>query len=68
MVYDVTAPEASKFVLYKNTRDFTADIKGDSGPEGLHVILSKASPTGTPLLLVANESSGTVAVFEVVVE
>lgn len=37
---------------------------GDLGPESLSFIASANSPTGKPLLLMANEVSGTLTVFE----
>lgn len=39
---------------------------GDLGPEVVHVIAAEDSPTGAPLLAVANEISGTAALFEIV--
>lgn len=41
------------------------DRAGDLGPEGLAFVKAKDSPTGTPLLLVGNEVSGTTTVFSV---
>lgn len=64
MTYDVTHPASPVFLNYTNTRDFQAGITSDSGPEGLEFIAAAASPTGRPLLLVANEVSGTVAILE----
>ncbi|MFB6473290.1 choice-of-anchor I family protein [Paenibacillus glucanolyticus] len=64
MTYDVSDPSAPTFLNYINTRDFTAGITSDSGPEGLDFISAFDSPTGRPLLLVANEVSGTVALLE----
>lgn len=70
MVYDVTNPHAPVFVDYANNRDFsvdpaTAPQAGDLGPEGLIFIAAKNSPTGRPLLVVANEVSGTVTLYDV---
>ncbi|MGL4344089.1 MAG: choice-of-anchor I family protein [Cellulosilyticaceae bacterium] len=65
MVYDITNPYNAKYQSYVNTRDFSMPIGGDSAPEGIEFISQKASPTGKPLLLVANEVSGTVRVLEV---
>lgn len=64
MTYDVTNPQHPVFVNYINTRDFSAGINTDSGPEGLEFIPAPESPTGLPLLLVANEVGGTVAILE----
>lgn len=64
MVYNVTDPENPVFANYTNTRDFNAGLNTDTGPEGLEFVPATESPTGLPLLLVANEVSGTVAVLE----
>lgn len=65
MVYDVTDPTSPSFVQYLNNRDFTADPPApDSGPEGFSFIDASDSPTGSPLLLVANELTATVSVYE----
>ncbi len=64
MVYDVTDPAAPQFVDYQNPRDFDGDALGpDSGPEVLRFIDAKDSPTGAPLLVVANEVTGTVTLW-----
>jgi DNA-binding beta-propeller fold protein YncE len=69
MVYDLTLPEAPRFVSYINTRDFSADIEslaaGDLAPEASVFIPAAQSPTQKPLLVVGNETSGTTAFFEV---
>ncbi|AYB45991.1 choice-of-anchor I family protein [Paenibacillus lautus] len=64
MTYDVTDPSAPAFLNYFNSRDFNGGIQSDSGPEGLDFIPASDSITGRPLLLVANEVSGTVALLE----
>ena len=64
MVYNITEPANAYFVDYINTRDFSQSIAGDVSPEGLCFVPAKKSPTGKPLLLAANEVSGTVAIFE----
>ncbi len=65
MVYDVTNPEDVEFVQYMNTRDYSDDIAGDCGPEGLKFVARGDSPIDQPLLLVANEVSGTLSIFQV---
>ncbi|BBK36039.1 hypothetical protein STAQ_11170 [Allostella sp. ATCC 35155] len=69
MVYDVTDPANSQFVQYLNNRDFTQDIEtaaaGDSGPEVVQFVAAADSPTGKPMLLVANEISGTTTVYDI---
>lgn len=66
MMYDVTNPEQATFLNYTNSRVFTPknNLNTDTGPEGLDFIPAEISPTGLPLLLVAYEVSGTVAVFQ----
>lgn len=65
MVYDVTNPLAPVFEDYQNTRSNTA-FTGDLGPEGIQYISNTNSPTGKPYVIVANEVSGTVVVFEII--
>ncbi len=64
MMYDVTDPTAPFFVDYLNNRNFAAGT-GDLGPEGVHFIPAKDSPNGRPIVVVANEISGTVTLYEV---
>ncbi|NJL84342.1 MAG: hypothetical protein HC890_18015, partial [Chloroflexaceae bacterium] len=69
LVYEVTNPNSPEFVQYLNTRDFSGDAEagtaGDLGPEGLTFISAANSPDASPLLVVANEVSGTTTIFEV---
>ncbi|PZR15557.1 MAG: hypothetical protein DI539_18305 [Flavobacterium psychrophilum] len=64
MVYDVTDPTAVKFVDYKNSRSVSA-YAGDHGPEGIIHIKAADSPDGKDYIIVANEISGTLTIFEV---
>jgi hypothetical protein len=67
MVYNITNLESPVFYDYINTRDFsglTLERMGDLGPEGICSVEAKSSPTKRPLIFVANEVSGTVAVYE----
>lgn len=64
MVYDVTNPADVKFVDYKNNRSVSA-YNGDHGPEGIIHIKAAESPTGKDYIIVANEISGTLTIFEV---
>ncbi|WP_414564679.1 MULTISPECIES: choice-of-anchor I family protein [unclassified Anabaena] len=72
MTYDVTDPVNPIFVNYVNNRDFTADTTtpaaGDLGAEGLLFISATDSPNGQPLLVVANEVSGTTTIFSIEAE
>jgi hypothetical protein len=70
MVYDISNPYAPVFVQYLNNRDFNADpdtlAAGDLGAEGIMVIEAGRSPIpGVPLLVVANEVSGTTTLFRI---
>ena len=63
MAYDVSDPTAPEFNAYVNERDFSQAAAPDSGPEVLASVPADQNPTGRPLLLVANEVSGTVAIY-----
>lgn len=69
MVYNITDPYSPFFVQYVNNRNFKGNAAegtaGDLGPEGLAFIKAKDSPNGKPLLVVANEVSGTTSIFEI---
>jgi LPXTG-motif cell wall-anchored protein len=74
MVYDVSNPTAPSFVRYKN-----AALEGlalnpannstpgsyDVSPEGMVFVPAAASPNDKPMLIVANELSGTTTMYEV---
>ncbi|AFY48615.1 hypothetical protein Nos7524_2790 [Nostoc sp. PCC 7524] len=74
MVYDITDPLKPTFVNYVNNRDFTVPttlngrtnpLVGDLGAEGLLFISATDSPNGKPLLVTANEVSGTTTIFSI---
>ncbi|MBW8192865.1 collagen-like protein [Neiella marina] len=70
MVYDVTNPYNTFFVNYVNNRDVTEGLEngdgiGDLAPESLVFVSDSTSPTGNALLLVGNEVSGSVTVWEI---
>ena len=68
MVYDVTNPREPQVVQYLNTRRFGNDAlpgQNDSGAVGVSFVAAEESPTGRPLLLVGNEVSQTLAVFDI---
>jgi hypothetical protein len=60
IVFDVDDPFAPELVQYVNPEPTV-----DRAPEGLHFIEGHDSPTGEPLLVVANEVSGTTSIYEV---
>lgn len=60
MAYEVTDPENPQFIQYINTRNL-----GDLGPEGLVFIPKSESPNGRNLLVLSNEVSGTISVFQI---
>jgi DNA-binding beta-propeller fold protein YncE len=68
-VFDLEIPTAPQFVQYINTRNFAAlprtAAAGDLGPEAARVVPAESSPTGVPLLIVSNEVSGSLRVFEI---
>lgn len=64
MVYNITNPSAPTFVDYKNSRT-TSTYSGDHGAEGITYIAPENSATGKAYVLVANEISGTLTIFEV---
>jgi hypothetical protein len=68
VTFDVTDPRSPKLVNYTNPSDYpghAANLVGDIGPEGLVFVDAQHSPTHVPLLLVANEVSGTITVYAV---
>jgi len=74
-VCDITNPRDVKFAGFAMNRDFGVAYKsgsltnvanaGDLGPEGLDFVPAAKSPNGQPLLVVANEISGTTTIYQV---
>ncbi len=80
-IFDITTPTAPEFVEHVMNRDlsavFTIDdtgaalhtgsyaTAGDLAPEGMKFVSATASPTGKALLLIGNETSGTVSVYQI---
>jgi Secretion system C-terminal sorting domain len=63
MAFNVTNPTSPQFVTYINNRKgATTD---DRGSEGIIFIPSAQSPNGKNLVLLANETSSTISVFEI---
>ena len=71
VVVEIIDPAAPRIIQYINNRDFSqdpeepGDTPGDLGPESLIVIQGEDSPTGEPLLAVANEVSGTTTLYRI---
>ena len=73
MTYDITDPARAFFLNYTTSRVFgTGAINssnfaaaGDLGPEGMQFVPAADSPNGQPLLLVANEVSGTTTIYRI---
>jgi len=69
MVFDVSEPAAPVFVDYVNNRDPAAapglDNGSDYGLESLIFIDAKDSPVRAPLVITANDVSGTTTVFRI---
>ncbi len=66
MIYDVTNPNEPFFESYINSR-FDGDIltaNNDLGGEGIIYVAPENSPNGKGLVLVANEISATISVFQ----
>lgn len=68
-VFDITDPRSGRFVSYVNPRNFAAApntaAAGDLGPEGVTFVSADDSPTGRPMLVVGNETSGTTTAYDV---
>ncbi len=69
MMYNVSNPLAPEFVTYANNRDFNGDPEagtaGDLSPEGIAFISAAESPSDKPLVVLANEVSGTTTIYEI---
>lgn len=69
MAFELTNPAAPRFVQYINNRDFSGDpvlgTAGDLGPEGIIFVKASQSPNGRPLVIVANEVSGSTTIYQI---
>ena len=69
MVYNVTDPLSPYFVQYINNTNPEGNVDlgtaGDVAPEGLVFISANESPIRVPLLVVANEVSGTITLYKI---
>jgi len=72
MVYEISNPYSPEFVQYLNNRDVTVEFDetnfadaGDLGPEGFDFVPADKSPNGKPMLIVANEVSGSTTYYQI---
>ena len=67
MVYDITNPYDVQFEDYFYNRGVIeeAAITGDLAPEGMMFVPVEQSATNKPLLIIGNEISGSIAVWEI---
>jgi choice-of-anchor I-like protein len=65
MVYDIASPTSPLFVIYANSR---VGASGDLAPEGIVFVPALRSPNKYRLLAVGYEASGTVGVFEIILQ
>jgi hypothetical protein len=69
-LFEITEPSAPEFIEYRLDRDFTGDPEagtaGDLGPESVIFIPRQESPINAPLIVVANEVSGSTTIYQIV--
>lgn len=75
LVCDITNPLDVQIAGFGLNRDFSVAFDednlddfaaaGDLGPEGLDFVAADKSPNGQPLLIVANEVSGTTTIYQI---
>lgn len=69
VLYELKGARAPEFVQYINMRNFAfapnTGQAGNLGPEAARFISAESSPNGKPLLIVSNEVSGSLRVFEI---
>ncbi len=69
MIYDISNPFHPEFVSYTNNRNFDAPVDSrdaeDLGPEDVVFVKKSKSPINAPILISANEVSGTITIFKV---
>ena len=66
-LFDISDPKAPRYVTYISNRNFDVAIDseaaGDVGVEDIRFVSAEESPNGIPLLITANEVSGTVSIY-----
>ncbi len=70
MVYDITNPYNVEFMTYFNNRGVSEGnaISGDLAPEGMTFIDASQSPNSEALLVIGNEVSGSVTIWQITQE
>ena len=63
-IFDVTNPKRGQLLQYLNTRDFLQGAAPDAGAETVNFVPASKSPNGKPLVVVSNEVSGTVTMWQ----
>lgn len=66
MAYNITDPTHPTFTDYKHSRS-TSAYGGDNGPEGIIYIAPENTTTNKGYVIIANEISGTLSMYEVAV-
>jgi len=64
MVFNISNPASPHFVQYVNNRGLTG-LTGDRGPEGIIYVKQQDSPNGKALIVLGNEVSSSVSVYEI---
>ena len=64
MAFNINNPAAPQFSQYVNNRGLTG-LTGDRGPEGIIYITQPNSPTGKAYIVLGNEVSSTISVYEI---
>jgi hypothetical protein len=64
MAYNITDPNNPTFADYKHSR-MTSAFGGDNGPEGIIYIAPENTTTGKGYVVIANEISGTLSMYEI---
>ena len=64
MVFNISNPASPQFVQYVNNRGLTG-LTGDRGPEGIIYVTQPNSPTGKAYIVLGNEVSSSVSVYEI---
>ena len=63
MVYNITNPNNPIFETYQNSRS-TTSLGGDLGPEGIIYIAPADNSSNKGLIVMANEVSATLSIYE----